>query len=106
MPTDQLALFEPSAAEPSTPLAKMLHAHFLAGGSPCDAVRRLEEAELARGAKASSRGRRLSPDWAPSASEIAYAVTRGMTYACIRAEAEKFRNYWVAKAGANATKRD
>jgi hypothetical protein len=113
MSDNQLALFDPSKPEePCTPLARMLHAHFASGGSKSDGVRLLEEAELASGANAgksrasNTRGYRLSPDWAPSPSDVAYATHRGMAPFDIQNEAEKFRNYWVAKSGASATKRD
>src|ERR1700723_1153046 len=99
MSGNQLALFDPSApTEPCTPLARMLHAHFASGGSKSDGVRLLQEAELTSGADAgkshtlSTRGCRLPPDWAPLASDIAYAVRRGMAPFDIQNEAEKFRN--------------
>lgn len=42
------------------------------------------------------RGSRLSPDWQPSAADVAYAETQGVDW---QRAAERFRNYWVAKAG-------
>lgn len=49
------------------------------------------------------RGSRLPDDWTPSESEVAYAKARGLDP---HAVAEKFRNYWHAKAGNGATKLD
>jgi hypothetical protein len=112
----QIAMFEPlvtlEAERPCTPIALKLRAHFLSGGSVSDAIRLVERVELAKGANAhkqrllSGRGCRLSPDWVPSVLEIEFALDRGMTQEFVAVEAEKFRNYWTAKAGANATKRD
>lgn len=42
------------------------------------------------------RGSRLPPDWAPSDADIAYADKHGVDW---QRAAERFRNYWVAKAG-------
>jgi hypothetical protein len=95
-----------------TPIAKKLRAHFMRGGSIADAIRLVEMEELATAPIArkqrhgQGRGSRLPPDWKPSTSEIAYAVDRGMRLEQVQVEAEKFRNYWIAKAGVNATKRD
>jgi hypothetical protein len=52
------------------------------------------------------RGTRLPESWQPSPQGIAYAIERGMEREAIATEAEKFRNYWTAKSGAGATKRD
>lgn len=52
------------------------------------------------------RGSRLSPDWQPSEIDHAYAASKGFTPAEIDRHAERFRNYWTAKAGAAALKLD
>lgn len=59
-------------------------------------------------AKASSkkRGSRLSSDWRLPEGWGAWAVEKGLSEVCTRREAEKFRNYWVGKAGTAATKMD
>lgn len=49
---------------------------------------------------------RLSEDWKPSAEDIAFAQQRGLTVAEIETEGIKFRNYWTAKSGKDATKRN
>jgi hypothetical protein len=49
---------------------------------------------------------RLPADWQPSEGLIAYAANQGMAAARIALEAEKFKNYWMAKSGAGAMKRD
>lgn len=51
-------------------------------------------------------GTRIPADWQPSQAGIAFALDRGMARQQIAAEAEKFRNYWSAKSGRDATKRD
>lgn len=109
-----LALFGEAPAEPSTPIAAELHAHFERGGSPADGVKLVEILERA-GARSltttkprakQERGSRLPVDWQPSPAEVAFALDRGMPRARVDNEAEKFRNYWTAKSGTGATKRD
>jgi hypothetical protein len=109
----QIGMIEPlvalEAERPCTPIALKLRAHFGGGGSIPDAIRLVEQEELARSHRQSAsrgRGTRLSPDWTPSMLEIEFALDRGMPREFVSVEAEKFRNYWIAKAGANVTKRD
>jgi hypothetical protein len=105
------------AEVPSTPIAAELQAYFSNGGSIWNAIKLVETLERAclsqallipsrRRADSGKRGSRLSENWSPSPGEIAYAADRGMPPSRVQAEAEKFRNYWVAKSGAGATKRD
>lgn len=54
---------------------------------------------------ASGRGTRLSPDWQPSETEKRWAEDARPDLT-VTVEIEKFRDYWVAKAGADASKRD
>ncbi|AXK79954.1 hypothetical protein DW352_05140 [Pseudolabrys taiwanensis] len=97
-----------------TPIAAELQAHFDRGGTPADAVRLVEALERAskralipaKERTSEPRGTRLPTDWRPSASDIAFARDRGLANTQIAAEAEKFTNYWTAKCGAGATKRD
>lgn len=100
---------------PSTPIAAELREHFARGGSVAGAVRLVEALEQSAlrakskglpAKKSTERGTRLSPDWRPSHSDIRFALERGLPSARIDTEAEKFRNYWVAKSGADACKRD
>jgi len=51
-------------------------------------------------------GTRLPEDWEPSSDDIAYAAGRGMARDRVQLESEKFRNYWIAKSGRDAAKRD
>ena len=51
-------------------------------------------------------GKRLSDDWRPSQADIDFAKAYGLTGDQIEFEAEKFRNYWIAKAGEGAIKVD
>jgi hypothetical protein len=111
----ELALFETPQACPQTPIAAELQAHFDRGGSPAEGVRLVSILERA-GARAlavvkprkeaTGRGSRLPADWQPSSSEAVFALDRGMPQARLNTEIEKFRNYWLAKSGAGATKRD
>jgi hypothetical protein len=56
-----------------------------------------------RGKSPGKNGTRIPPDWAP---DIAYAKSKGMHDNEIDREAEKFRNYWSARAGAGGVKLD
>jgi hypothetical protein len=98
-----------------TPIAAELQVHFERGGSPAEGVRlvaMLERASSRAGAakprprELAPRGTRLPTNWEPSDPEIAFALDRGMPQARVSTEAEKFKNYWTAKSGAGATKRD
>lgn len=53
--------------------------------------------------KAPSKGTRIPKDWQP---DIVYAKGKGLSEREALREAEKFKNYWTAKSGANATKSD
>lgn len=54
----------------------------------------------------SGRGSRLPPDWDPGESGFAFAAQQGLTNGKAQGELAKFRDYWTAKAGADATKAD
>jgi hypothetical protein len=97
------------------PIAAKLRDHFANGGSIAEGielVELLERAGVRAGDRSQSRapkvvrGSRLAGDWHPSPPEIAFALDRGMPRARVDTEIEKFRNYWVAKSGASAIKRD
>lgn len=95
----------------STPIAAALQGHFASGGTAADGVRLVEQLErdaldVSKRRRKTSRGSRLSPDWQPSNADIAFAADRGLPTTRISTEAEKFRNYWIAKSGADACKRD
>jgi hypothetical protein len=53
-----------------------------------------------------SRGTRLPSDWQPSAADLKFATDHGLRLYEAEIEATKFRNYWTAKAGRDATKLD
>jgi hypothetical protein len=99
----------------TAPIAAKLRDHFANGGSIADGIKLVELLERA-GIRAGERsqfrapkvvrGSRLASDWHPSPSEIAFALDRGMPRVRINTEIEKFRNYWIAKSGASAIKRD
>jgi hypothetical protein len=51
-----------------------------------------------------TRGSRLPVDWQPSQAEINFALDTGWTREHVEIEVNKFRDYWISKAGANACK--
>ena len=53
-----------------------------------------------------SRGCRLPENWLPGDADCQFALDQGMTPDALNREADKFRDYWLAKTGATATKRD
>lgn len=63
------------------------------------------EAPAPRGADR-SRGSRISADWRLDDVGRAYAVSQGLTSAEVDGEAAKFRDHWLAKAGADGRKAD
>jgi len=77
-------------------------------GTPLKKERKKEErkkegsAEQVEGRK-SVRGCRLPDDWMPSLEDQHAALRIGLTEQQIQVEADKFRDYWHAKAGARAT---
>ena len=111
----ELALFSGLPGCTDTPIAAEMQAHFDRGGTPADGVRLVAMLERAAARaltivkpknEAAGRGSRLPADWTPSHSEVAFARARDMPQVRIDTEVEKFRNYWTAKSGAGATKRD
>ena len=68
----------------------------------------IEGAQDAPPPKKSSRkkGSRIPEDWAPDDKARTYAREHGLDNPTIEIEAEKFKNHWLAKTGANATKLD
>lgn len=93
-----------------SPIAKLVEAMLASNAEPHAIVLAVERAELDLRTELKSRptrrGTRLSEDWKPNDADIAYAAALRMPEPLIALEAEKFRNYWTAKAGAGATKRD
>jgi len=98
-----------------TPIAARLAEHFTHGGGVDEAIRLVAALEcdamlsctgIIRTSRPDKRGSRLCSDWKPSAEDLRYALDRGMPEARAWVEAEKFLNYWTAKSGASATKRD
>jgi hypothetical protein len=102
-----------------TPITDMIGPMMAAGTAPDVILAAVRAVELARdddrrgrrstGAvttASQARGTRLPDDWQPSEQCIAYALDHGMTRDRMMIEAEKFRNYWTAKSGHHAVKRD
>jgi uncharacterized protein YdaU (DUF1376 family) len=65
--------------------------------TPTPAVKSKEKAGAA------TRGTRLPKDWEPSAEDKAYAVERQVDW---KKEAEAFKDWWIAAAGAKGVKLD
>lgn len=99
-----------SAMSASTPIAMLVESMLANGVEHRVIVSAVETAENSLRARVSSskhsRGTRLSDDWKPSEDDVAYAAAARMPATLIALEAQKFKNYWNAKAGAGATKRD
>ena len=66
----------------------------------------VEAAQAQPKAKPDPKGSRISDDWTPQFSEIAFAKQQGMTLEEITLEADKFRDFWHAKPGAGGRKSD
>jgi hypothetical protein len=99
----------------STPIAEELQAHFERGGSVAEGVQLVAALERAiarrsaaesRSKQAAARGSRLLASWEPSQLDVRFALERGLPRTRLPLEAEKFRNYWTAKSGVSASKRD
>jgi hypothetical protein len=94
----------------STPIARLVESMLADGVEHGAIVRAVEAAEASLPRRSSNpgngRGTRLPTDWNPPPAYIAYAASVGMPASRIGLEAEKFKNYWIAKPGAGATKRD
>jgi hypothetical protein len=56
--------------------------------------------------KKPGRGTRISPDWKPDPSMLAWQRDNGITDALARRELPKFIDYWAGKSGVGATKVD
>lgn len=52
------------------------------------------------------KGRRLWPDWEPSPTDTAYAISKGLSGAALDGEIENFRDWWISKSGKDALKTD
>lgn len=75
----------------------------IASSGPLSAIAARPESEKP---PPNSRGTRLPPDWAPGFAEIEYAGTKGLDHEEITRVAEDFRDYWIAKPGADGRKAD
>ena len=56
--------------------------------------------------KYSRKGTYLPEDWALTADDVRFAAEAGLDHPAIYAEAAKFKDYWLSKAGPDARKRD
>jgi hypothetical protein len=89
-------------------IAGMVEQMFVEGASSAEIVDAVAKAEASLRSKLQrrTRGERIASDWRPSEADMGFALGRGMTRSQLDLEAEKFRNYWSAKAGAGARKVD
>src|SRR5262245_22534328 len=93
----------------TTPIASLVESMLAQGVDHDSIVHAVEAAETSlrrRSPSRTDRGTRLPPNWTAPRSYIDYAAATGMPQPRIALEIEKFRNYWVARTGAGATKRD
>lgn len=65
-----------------------------------------EKEDAYASSKKNARGTRLPEDWVLPKEWGEWALAEGFDEATIRAEAAKFRDYWISRAGAQARKRD
>jgi hypothetical protein len=93
------------ASSPIAILVETMLANAVEHRAIVSAVEAAEQMHHARAPKA-ARGTRLPGDWQPNPNDIAYASSFQMTETRIALESQKFKNYWIAKSGAGATKRD
>ena len=72
------------------------------------AVEEIEDAAPARKSRggSSGRGARLADGWVLTVRLAKMAMEMGLSEAEVRVEAETFKDYWTAKAGAGSTKLD
>jgi hypothetical protein len=97
----------------ATPISSMVEAMLASGVAADVIVRAVEAAELHGQVQGKAlittgsqrkRGTRLADEWQPSDRCIAYALDHGMSRERIEREIERFKNYWLEKTGAGATK--
>lgn len=76
-----------------------------ASASTREEKNREEKKETEANASA-KKGSRLSSDWVLPRELGLWAMGQGMSELCVRREAEKFRDYWIGKAGSSGIKID
>jgi hypothetical protein len=52
------------------------------------------------------KGTRIADDWEPSEADRQFATDLGMSSQAVQFEADKFKDFWISKSGASATKQD
>lgn len=65
-----------------------------------------EEKREANASPKKARGERLSDDWVLPAEWAEWALSQGLSVARVEAEAERFLDYWLARAGPGGVKLD
>ena len=65
-----------------------------------------EQPKRASPPRGAARGNRIAPNWAPTAIDYAFASKEGLNQEEINREADRFRDYWIAKSGRDAVKLD
>lgn len=69
-------------------------------------IEKEEDKSSSKNSRPQIRGTRFNPDMALPPGWTAYASSKGLTLPETETEFEKFRNYWIAKSGKDATKTD
>lgn len=75
-------------------------------GNAESAYKEKEDKKEVTGKQRSVRGTRIAADWSPSEGEKTFAAGEGFLELEIAREAQKFRDYWIAAAGAKGLKLD
>lgn len=73
---------------------------------PVTEPKREADASLSSKPTKDARGSRIAADWKPGEAETNYALKEGLSLEEIDREADKFRDYYLAKAGAGARRVD
>jgi hypothetical protein len=73
--------------------------------APTDAASNDSNGKILSNDNTRQQGTRLPEDWQPGPGLLAWAASKH-PHVSINLETEKFCNYWIAKSGANATKKN
>ncbi len=69
-------------------------------------AKQLDSARERRGAQNQEKGTRLPDDWSVPVDFLEFALTEGWSETAVRAEASKFKDYWLSVPGQRGVKRN